>query len=82
MNTPENNSNDPENEFDKDIVRNEENDQEKKKSAGYVGPADREDDNLDSGDTSSVASLDRSAFTRQPGRTNKPMGSGHEPGTV
>lgn len=61
--------------------QNEEN-ENKKKTAGYVGPADRDDNNLDSGDTSSVASLDKSAFTRKPNRSNQPFGSGHEPGTV
>ena len=37
---------------------------------------------LDNGDTSSVADLDRTNFTKRPARANKPMGSSHEPGTV
>ena len=36
----------------------------------------------DNGDTSSVADLDRTDFTRKPTRANKPMGSSHEPGTL
>ena len=37
---------------------------------------------LDNGDTSSVADLDRTNFTKRPARANKSMGSSHEPGTV
>lgn len=33
------------------------------------------------GETSSLADLDRTSFTSRPTRTNKPLGSGHEPGT-
>lgn len=82
MITPENTPNLPEDQWDENVVRDNSNEKENTKTAGYVGPADREDNEMDNGDTSSVASLDRSAFTRQPGRTNKPMGSSHEPGTV
>lgn len=43
---------------------------------------DRSSEELDNSETSSVADLDRSSFTKKPTRSNKPLGSGHEPGTI
>lgn len=39
-------------------------------------------ENETSGETSSVANLDRSAFTKKPARHHKPLGSSHEPGVM
>ncbi|WP_316794004.1 hypothetical protein [Pedobacter frigoris] len=39
-------------------------------------------ENETSGETSSVANLDRSAFTKKPARNHKPLGSSHEPGVI
>lgn len=43
---------------------------------------DRNAENQTSGETSSVADLDRSGFSKTPQRKNKPLGSSHEPGTL
>ncbi|TKC03979.1 hypothetical protein [Pedobacter frigoris] len=39
-------------------------------------------ENDTNGETSSVANLDRSAFTKKPARQHKPLGSSHEPGVM
>lgn len=71
MITPENNSNKP----DKD------NNEEEQKKTVYIEPSN-DSENLDNGETSSVADLGRSEFIRKPSRSNKPLGSSHEPGTT
>jgi len=40
------------------------------------------DTELNSGDTSSVFDMGRNDFVIRPRRRNRPLGSGHEPGTI
>lgn len=40
------------------------------------------EENLTSGETSSLHHLDRSGFTNKPKRKSTPLGSSHEPGTT
>lgn len=44
--------------------------------------SDENKDSMDSGDTSSVADLGRSEFIKKAPRSNKPLGSSHEPGVT
>ncbi|WP_256006943.1 MULTISPECIES: hypothetical protein [Pedobacter] len=39
-------------------------------------------ENETSGETSSATEFDRSGFTKKTGRSNKPLGSSHEPGVT
>ncbi|MES2457165.1 MAG: hypothetical protein V4594_16545 [Bacteroidota bacterium] len=54
-----------------------------KRNPGY-DESDSQNDNQEqtSGETSSVADLDRSGFTKHPQRKNTPLGASHEPGTA
>lgn len=56
------------------------NEEENKKTVYKETPENN--DNMDSGDTSSVADLGRSEFIKKPARSNKPLGSSHEPGVT
>lgn len=71
MINPENNSNKPE----------QDNNQEEPKKTVYTEP-NNDNEKLDNGETSSVADLGRTEFIRKPSRSNKPLGSSHEPGTT
>jgi len=41
-----------------------------------------DDEQLNSGQTSSASSFDRTDFSSRPARSNKPLGANHEPGTM
>ncbi|TDQ07022.1 hypothetical protein [Pedobacter metabolipauper] len=56
-------------------------DKEEPKKTVYK-ETDKSNEELTNGETSSVSHLDRSSFTKQPARKNKPLGSGHEPGVM
>ena len=56
--------------------------QEREHKKTVYKETDRNAEELNDSETSSVADLDRSAFTKKPRRSNKPLGSGHEPGTI
>ena len=57
---------------------NKENQEKQKKTV--VKETEYNTENETSGETSSVADLDRSSFTKKTGRSHKPLGSSHEPG--
>lgn len=59
----------------------EKQDQENEKKKTVYKETDNDED-LSSGETSSEAESGRSSFANRPERKNKPLGSGHEPGTT
>lgn len=52
------------------------------KKTVYKESTTDDDDTLTEGETSSPGQSGRSAFSNQPERKNKPLGSGHEPGVT
>lgn len=84
MITPENNNQEninAENINPENINSAAEDQNEEPKKTVYT-ESNENKDSLDSGDTSSVADLGRSEFIRKPARSNKPLGSSHEPGAT
>jgi hypothetical protein len=73
---PENNDQDLDNTNDQN-----END-EHKKTVYNDSEETSSDDEASNGDSSSVSDIGRSDFIHTPRRSNKPLGSGHEPGTM
>lgn len=67
-------------------MENQENNKDKKKAPRKTVYKEKgehiNEKEPDSGETSSIADLDRSSFTKKPGRTHKPLGTSHEPGTI
>jgi len=58
------------------------NAQEKKHKRTVYKETNHSGDTLNSGETSSVADFDHVAFIKKPRRMNRPLGTGHEPGTM
>ena len=84
MITPENNipaNTDPKNNSQKNTNPAGKDQNEEPKKTVYTEP-DENKDSMDSGDTSSVADLGRSEFIKKAPRSNKPLGSSHEPGVT
>jgi len=61
---------------------NKEENEENKKTVYKETEDSRRDEDLDNGDTSSASGLGRTDFNNRASRTNKPLGSSHEPGTL
>lgn len=62
--------------------RSDQHSEEEQQKTIYKETTTDDDDVLSNGETSSQGGSGRSAFTNQPDRKNKPLGSGHEPGVT
>ena len=62
------------------IPENEQEGKEENKKTVYKETED--DEKQDAGESSSGSDLSRTDLINKPNRSNKPLGSGHEPGTT
>lgn len=64
------------------ITPEENNQEEENKKTVYKETTTDENEDLNSGETSSPSASGTSAFSHTPDRKSKPLGGGHEPGVT
>jgi hypothetical protein len=65
------------------MITPENNNDEKDENKKFVYKETEGDEKeKDAGDSSSASDFGRTDFIKKPTRSNKPLGSGHEPGTL
>lgn len=72
----------PESNENLDNTNDQNENDEHKKSVYKEAEGSRDETDADNGDSSSISDIGRTNLINTPRRSNKPLGSAHEPGTM